>query len=190
MIRFPCPSCGTTIKAPDELARKTGKCKCGEIVRIPTRNPFDQAMDERQEPEPPSEPVRHLARTAPIPPTPTGELIFCYACKKQVADNATACPKCGAVQTPEGREKGRQIRKQANIFTTIVVCVLALPVFLCCLGVMFGKKTPSAESGEHPGWDMERVRRDADEVADDPSKSIFVPRNGSQPFIVPKKDPP
>lgn len=35
MIRFPCPICGEIIKAPSDAIGKTGKCKCGERVRIP-----------------------------------------------------------------------------------------------------------------------------------------------------------
>lgn len=47
MIRFHCPSCGDSIKAPDDAAGKTGRCKCGELVRVPTPNPFEQALEDR-----------------------------------------------------------------------------------------------------------------------------------------------
>src|SRR4051812_32941859 len=128
MIRFPCPSCGHTLKVADEAAGKTGKCRCGELVRIPTPNPFEQAEEERGVPRPTlPAPERHPepldAPPAPVFTPPRGEMIFCYACRKQVADTAPICPKCGAVQTAEGREKGRQIKKWANVITAIIVCV-------------------------------------------------------------------
>src|SRR5947207_14990867 len=103
MIRFDCPSCGHSIKAPDDAAGKTGKCKCGERVRIPAVNPFDQAMAERNAPK--REAALHEetgfprveTRQDPVPSprpakeSPGGELILCYACRKQVADNAPTC---------------------------------------------------------------------------------------------------
>jgi hypothetical protein len=114
-------------------------------------------------------------------------MIFCYACRKQVADTAETCPKCGAVQTPEGREKGRQVKKTANVITTIVLCVLALPVIACSLGGMLGSKS---NPPEQRGWDMEKLRQDAGEVARDPSKTILIPNDGSQPKVVPNPVPP
>jgi hypothetical protein len=114
-------------------------------------------------------------------------MIPCYACRKQVADNAPTCPKCGAVQTPEGREKGRQIKKAANIITAVVVCVLAAPLLTCCLGGMFSSRNPSPPPQQ--GWDMGKLRRDAGEVARDPSKTILIPNDGSQPRVVPNPFP-
>ena len=35
MIRFQYPTCGQKIKVPDDSAGKSGKCKCGEHVKIP-----------------------------------------------------------------------------------------------------------------------------------------------------------
>jgi hypothetical protein len=37
---------------------------------------------------------------------------------------------------------------------------------------------------------MDKVRHDAEEVAKDPSKTIFILKDGSQPIIVPNPDPP
>ena len=190
MVRFPCPTCGKTIKAPDEMIGYTSKCECGEIVRVPSPNPLDEAMEDRPAPKL----VRQAApiKSAPVAlePIPTGEMILCYACKKQVADNALACPKCGAIQTPEGRAKGRQLKKTANIITAIILCVLALPFVSCFLGGMFGNKNPQAVNSEHPGWDMEKLRRDSEECVRDPSKTMFVPSDGSQPYIVPNRNRP
>jgi hypothetical protein len=47
MIRFHCPTCGQTIKALEGTAGKTGKCKCGELVRVPTRESSEQLTEER-----------------------------------------------------------------------------------------------------------------------------------------------
>jgi hypothetical protein len=107
-------------------------------------------------------------------------MIFCYACRKEVADNAPTCPKCGAVQTPEGREKGRQIKKQANIITAVVVCVLALPIFTCCLGGMFSgnRSTPLPEQRGPAGWNRDQLERDVNEVVRDPNKTILIPNGG------------
>ena len=35
---------------------------------------------------------------------------------------------------------------------------------------------------------MEKLKRDADEVARDPTKTIFIPKDGSQPFTVRSND--
>jgi hypothetical protein len=197
MIRFPCPTCGKTIKAPEEAAGKTGKCRCGGLVRVPTPNPFDQAMEEQRstkmdvaqaESRPTPTPT-----PKPAPAPPLCEMIFCYACRKSVADNAPTCPKCGAVQTPEGREKGRQIKKQANTIVAVAVCVLALPVFMCCLSGMFSgsHSSPQPEQRVPAGWDMEKLRRDAEKVARDPSRNytVFIPKDGSQPIVIPHPKP-
>lgn len=68
MICFPCPSCGESLKVADEAAGKIGKCKCGERVRVPTPNPFEQAMEQRCSPKVASN--TSDTRTAPslIPP--------------------------------------------------------------------------------------------------------------------------
>ncbi len=46
MIRMTCPSCGRTIQAPDEAAGRTGKCECGERVRINAKSPITQIRKE------------------------------------------------------------------------------------------------------------------------------------------------
>ena len=35
-IKFVCPKCNTTLQVPDTMAGKQGKCKCGNVVSIPT----------------------------------------------------------------------------------------------------------------------------------------------------------
>lgn len=37
MIRVTCPTCGKTMSAPDTKAGKTGKCPCGERIRMPSQ---------------------------------------------------------------------------------------------------------------------------------------------------------
>ena len=196
MIRFSCPSCGHRIKAPDEAVGRTGKCKCGESVRVPTPNPFEQHKVERR-----SQRAEHISvETQPTPspnpiPTPTsvpplGEMIPCYACRRRVADNATTCPKCGAVQTPEGREKGRLIKKHSDFITLVVVCVVALPISTCMIGGAFiGNRSTSPPEKRLPvGWNRDQLERDVKEAVRDPRKTILIPYDGSQPRVVPSSD--
>ncbi len=218
MIRFTCPVCGHAIKTPNDAAGKTGKCKCGERVRVPSppssvlasppaipqRPPSiieKIARDESASANPPAPvssppPSESLAEPSPLrlpsppPPapsprysTPTGEMILCYACRKQLADTALNCPKCGAVQTPEGREKGRQMKKREQTVSLIFSLVFALPFLSCCfMGMICNAPTQERVPA---GWDMDKLKRDTDEVARDPSKTIFVPKDGSQPRVVP-----
>ena len=70
MIRFPCPSCGEPIKAPDEAAGKAGKCKCGEVVRVPTPNPFEQAIEGRRLPNGVPPRAENWSPPAPSPTIP------------------------------------------------------------------------------------------------------------------------
>lgn len=256
MIRFSCPSCGHAIKVPDEVAGKTGRCKCGERVRIPSpphSTAFKAPSPSRLVPAPPPVPplpelpewlasayphaspavlqslrewwrdaqqakgdgnaparqptivplqspsaaVEESAPSHPAPallptpvpkfPSPTGKIICCYACGKQVADTALSCPKCGAAQTPEGKEKGRQMKKQAETFALIVTLVLAVPFFLCCFGIISNShnSNPPPQLRGPAGWDQDQLKRDVEDVVRDPSKTIYIPSDGSQPRVVP-----
>jgi hypothetical protein len=49
--------------------------------------------------------------------------------------------------------------------------------------------SPPPEQRIPAGWDMDKLKRDADEVARDPSKTIFIPKDGSQPRVVPNPFP-
>ncbi len=44
MIRFSCPICNSDVKVDEILSGATTKCGCGELVRVPTINPFDQPI--------------------------------------------------------------------------------------------------------------------------------------------------
>ncbi len=85
-IEFSCPQCGHPIRAKDEAAGKSGKCKdCGETIRIPSPRTVDTRIAKRAAalipevvPRPPALPNREypIARAplptyappAPIPP--------------------------------------------------------------------------------------------------------------------------
>lgn len=67
MIRFPCPLCGQSIKAPDDAVGKLGKCKCGELVRVPTPNPFEQDREVQDPPREVSAPPETRLAPSPIP---------------------------------------------------------------------------------------------------------------------------
>jgi hypothetical protein len=104
--------------------------------------------------------------------------------------NAGACPKCGAVQTDAGREKGQALKKQADLFAGITILVVCAPLFLCCLGIMFSPGKSSPPPKEPAGWDMDRLKVDVRDVVRDPNKTIFVPNDGGQPRVVPNPDGP
>lgn len=46
MIQLTCPACGKSIKAPDKVARSTGKCSCGEVLSVPTPTPAIAALGD------------------------------------------------------------------------------------------------------------------------------------------------
>jgi len=144
--------------------------------------PIGEASPSRPVPAP-------LPAPAPKSASPTGEMILCYACRKRLADTALTCPKCGAVQTPEGREKGRQMKKREEFATSIIAILAAVPFFLCCFGIMCNSDHSSSPPGQRvpAGWDMDKLKQDADDVARDPSKTIFIPSDGSQPRVVPNR---
>jgi hypothetical protein len=120
-------------------------------------------------------------------------MILCYVCKKQVADNAPTCPGCGAVQTQEGREVGRKLKHQGQIVAALLGVLILAPILFCCLGGLTGNGSRTWDAGPPTrgpsGWDWGKVKRDADEVGRDPSKTIFIPADGGQPIVVPDPDP-
>jgi len=99
-------------------------------------------------------------------------MILCYACRKQLADTALACPKCGAAQTPEGREKGRQMKKGAETFALIVALLLAVPLFLCCFGVTSSSSDHEAELRAMVARGMEKAKSEGMQFLQ--SKSLRV----------------
>lgn len=180
MIRFPCPCSGRIVKATEESAGKTGKCKCGELLRIPSPILLDKAS------RPEAQPSLELATPQILQRV---ELILCLVCRKQVAEDAPACPSCGAIQTPASKAKGRQLKRQANIFATIVCVLMALPLLTCCLGGLFRGPGPSPqpENQRGPGgWDKAQLDRDVKDVVNDPNKTILIPYDGGQPRVVTK----
>jgi hypothetical protein len=181
------------VKAPDEAAGKTGKCRCGEPLRIPVPSPPPAPKVTKQQPKTSTSlhvptPVQSVST---LRVAPRGELIWCYACQKQIADTAPTCPKCGALQSPEGRQKGRNSKNVAEFIGGIFAFIVVVPIFFVCLGGM-SSGNRSGHHNERPPlkWDMEQLRQDANEVARDPSKTILVPYDGSQPRLVPNPDWP
>lgn len=167
MIRFSCPCCGHAIKAPDEAAGKTGKCKCGEPVRVPVppKSPGDATQPA-------------VTPFAVLPPVKLPD----------PEPNPVSIPAATPAQTPAPTGKPGQT------FATIVTILIAVPFFLCCLGVLSNSGSHHSSLPPEPRvparWDMEKLKRDADEVARDPSKTIFIPKDGSQPILVPNPYPP
>lgn len=177
MICLSCPTCGGTLKLPPDRAGSVLVCgECGEQLRVP-ENPVPQ------QPAPPPTPQK------PLSVDPPGTLMLCYACKRDVANNAPTCPKCGAVQTPEGRERGRQLKRTYNyIAASMCAAVLALMLFIYLLEFR-GSHSPTPPPNPKP-WDLNRLKRDVDRAVSEPGKTIFVPADGSQPLVVPDPDTP
>ena len=67
MIRFNCPTCRKELSVPDSAAGKTGKCLCGERVRVP-----DVARVGTMAPAPVVGPA-HLSTSGPTPVTKAAE---------------------------------------------------------------------------------------------------------------------
>jgi hypothetical protein len=134
-----------------------------------------------------------------------GQLIPCHVCNKNVADTALSCPHCGSVQTPEGREQGKQRQAARGILAALFACVLLIPFFLIVFAVLNGTHDPRAENATPSNtadpfgpdfelrarelhWDPDQLRRDIKETRD-PNKTFFIPLDGSQPRVVPNPYP-
>jgi hypothetical protein len=184
MVQANCPTCGDVVTAPDDSVDGTGRCAtCGELVRF------------RAQPE-------CSAESAPLPPriapsttnlftgvarstSSPAVLIPCYVCKNQIADNASTCPKCGAIQTQAGREQGRRFKKQTQLLAGILTLVICLPLVSCCAIGIFGGG--SSKPREPEKWNMEQLKRDVDAAVRDPNSTIIVPADGGQPIVVPDR---
>ncbi len=102
MIRFLCPRCGRTIKTDDDAVGKTGKCKCGETVRVPKPNPFEQAVVQRKgrKPAGPSgiDQLKPVPPITPAPAPPTIKYPEAFVWWQQRQHGRTFpfdCPGCG-----------------------------------------------------------------------------------------------
>ncbi len=128
-------------------------------------------------------------------------MIACYTCRKMIAENAVSCPKCGAIQTSEGRVEGRRIARQGRVLGFIVLAIIIVPIIIIAMALTFGTKSsdqlpqpsdelsqPTSEQRGPASWDMDKLNRDAATVVNDPNKTIFVPLDGSQPKVVSKPD--
>jgi len=71
-----------------------------------------------------------------------------------------------------------------------VACTWCIWTFASWSSTWKSADKQESEQPTPPGWDREQLRRDTAEVARDPSKTIFVPLDGSQPRVVPNPDPP
>jgi hypothetical protein len=165
---------------------------------------------------PPAAAVTQLRRRVPntdpkevaiLPPAPPrASLIRCYVCNRTVADNAPSCPHCGAIQTAEGRTKGRQTQDTivGLIYLFCIVAAVPAVVFgVICGGCVDTLLSPSSHRGEWrsssplggdrslpSGWDREQLERDAYRAVTEPGKTVFIPLDGSQPRVVDDPDAP
>ncbi|MHB1423076.1 MAG: hypothetical protein ACYC3I_07755 [Gemmataceae bacterium] len=77
------------------------------------------------------------------------------------------------------------MKNQEQFVTSIIALLVAVTFFFCCLGIMSNSpnSSPPPDKRGPAGWDMDQLKRDVDDVARDPSKTIFIPKDGSQPFL-------
>lgn len=222
MIRFSCPACGHAIMAPDEAAGKTGKCKCGGRVRVPSSppsiavgepsllNPAPVPSSDVTLPELPEWLTRLYPNASPAVLKSLRE--WWGDGQQHESDGSTpACQPATAPFPPPSATLGEpsplravsapppvlgepsppSLAPSSPPVARIVTFLLAIPLILCCLGIMSNShnSSPPPEQRIPAGWDMDKLKRDADEVARDPSKTIFIPKDGSQPRVVPNPFP-
>jgi hypothetical protein len=77
-------------------------------------------------------------------------IICCYVCQKDVAANAPACPRCGAIQTPEGRELGRRAKNQQQIFVGILTTIFVVPFLILFLSILFAASSSKTNVDSSP----------------------------------------
>ena len=91
MIRFKCPTCGGSVKCPDEYAGQTGKChKCSSQVAIP----FESPIAVIKAPEP-------IVVSRPMP----ADEVDCPFCGEMILGHAKKCKHCGEILDPTLRAK-------------------------------------------------------------------------------------
>lgn len=88
MIKFACPNCGKSMKAPDDAAGKRGNCTgCNTKVDIP---------------------IRSEAAIATIVPKPPAVIrVPCIYCGEDIAETAIKCKHCNEYQ--DGRPSQQQL---------------------------------------------------------------------------------
>lgn len=88
-IHAACPHCAKSIKAPDHLAGKSGKCpSCGGVVPIPPPKPFDPLSVLDDGTREPSEEARGKISTR-------AETAACPYCGGEIVPDMRKCRHCG-----------------------------------------------------------------------------------------------
>lgn len=94
MIRFPCPACGQSIKASDDALGKIGKCKCGELVQVPTPKRFEREQEVQHPPREVTAPreIRPapspISSPRPVPAPPRANIITASPVRSEDRDEA------------------------------------------------------------------------------------------------------
>src|SRR5437762_3484488 len=117
-IRVECPTCGTALKAPDELAGKPVRCpQCRTRFEVP--EPIFEAEEVAPPPPPPAPPVgegyalhEEPAPAQPPPQKPPEDRRPCPACGELIRTAAVKCRFCGKVLDPTLRRARKKARGQ------------------------------------------------------------------------------
>jgi hypothetical protein len=206
-ILVQCNGCGKRIKAPDRLAGKRAKCKCGAILAIPAAQPAGQVA---------------AAQTGPQPAThPSANEATCPDCQAPMPDGAVLCTACGFnVQSgqrlslsvddapsstkrsrPKRKSKGQKSKPQADRTASaapkIVGLAFSIAKWAVVLGLVGGlawvikeglsfspaQQAQDALNSVYPGMTVQAV---VDALGKKPQEvHVYEEKDTSSPFPIP-----
>ncbi len=202
-----CNGCGKRIKAPDRLAGKRAKCKCGVILAIPTARPADQVAAAQPSP-PPAGPPSANEPTCPDcqAPMPDGA-VLCTACGFNVqsgqrlslsVDDAPSSAKgSGTKSKSKGRNAKPQTDRTASAAPRIVGLVFRVATAAVVLGLVGGlawvikeglsfspaEQAQDALNSVYPGMTVQAV---VDALGKKPQEvHVYEEKDSSSPFPIP-----
>ena len=115
MIKFPCPSCKTELKAPEGTEGRSSRCKCGQAVTVPSSIPVAAIVAEL--------PKTNSASTATPKVRRNERLDTCRDCGREVSRSAYECPNCGC---PFEKRKTPSVHLTDQASALLSVCSLGL----------------------------------------------------------------
>jgi DNA-directed RNA polymerase subunit M/transcription elongation factor TFIIS len=135
-IPFDCPSCGKTLKAPEETAGKRIRCPhCKDVIVVP--EPVYEA-EEVAPPAPADEPAESgygLQQEAPRR-TEEENRRPCPVCGELILTNALKCRYCGEVFDPALKRAAR--KKKGDSDSDLTVAEYAVAILCSGIGCIAG----------------------------------------------------